>query len=165
MKSKIIVPLCLAAGALMAVLVMHYPQIKEQVRPSETEELTQAEVGLFLQFEREVKAVRQAVQNGILAEDVEYLVQASSKSLEVFDLLDELTRAFPEAQGLEKTYQDFYAQLVSIISLFMEKRLERGRARLMELEESHSFIDGKMRAIVDSVTGDGCLPCFEDLDL
>ncbi len=162
MNKKIPAFLVLLLGAGLAAMFLYYTQIPDRDAAREAE-LSDAEVGMFLQFERKVTAVRQAVQNGILAEDEDYLIQASRQSVEVFDLIQDLTSRFPEAEGLESAYQDYYAQLVSIITLFMENRLEQGRARLLELEQSHGFIEGKMRAIVDTVTGEGCLPCFQEL--
>ncbi len=163
MKLKIIAPVLILLGAGLAVLALQYTDIFNGEKEEETAELTEAEMGMFLDLERKVKDVRQSVQNGILTEDADFLIQASNQSVEVFDLIDNLTARFPEAEGLEEAYQDFYAKLVSIITLFMENRLEPGRARLMELEESHGFIDNKLRGIVATVTGEGCLPCFQDL--
>jgi len=163
MKMKIMAPVLILLGAGLAVLALQYTDIFNWEKEEETLELTEAQMGMFLDLERKVKAVRQSVQNGILAQDEDFLIQASNQSLEVFDLIDSLTDTFQEAEGLEEAYQDFYASLVSIITLFLENRLEPGRARLMEMEESHAFIDNKLRGIVATVTGEGCLPCFQDL--
>jgi len=127
---------------------------------AEQEKLNQEQLAMLLQFERKVIQVQQAVKSGILADDSAYLVTAAQTSLEVFDLLDQIKAAFPDAADLEKSYQDFYAKLLTIVTLFFENRLERGRATLMELEESHVFIYGKLRAIMSTATGDGCVPCF-----
>ncbi len=162
MNIKILIPLCLLLVVGAAVLILNQFQVLEREAADETE-LTEEQIGMFLQFERKVKDVRQSVQNGIMAEDKDHLIQAAQKSLVVFDLAQELEEEFPQAEGLKKTYEEFYARLVSIITLFMENRLEQGRARLMELEQSHVFVHGKLEAILDSVTGEGCVPCFEDL--
>ncbi|SMP44773.1 hypothetical protein SAMN06295888_10329 [Desulfonatronum zhilinae] len=127
---------------------------------AEQEKLDQEQLAMLLQFERKVIQVQQAVKSGILTDDSAYLVMAAQVSLEVFDLLDQIKAAFPDAAALEKSYQDFYAKLLTIVTLFFENRLERGRATLMELEESHVFIYGKLRAIMSTATGDGCVPCF-----
>ncbi len=163
MNIKILAPIFVLLGAGLAVLVLQYPQVLDREKGEEVEELSEAEMAMFLELERKVRDVRQSVQNGILAEDEDFLIQASNQSIEVYDLIEKLSDRFPEAEGLEEAYQDFYAKLVSIITLFMENRLEPGRARLMELEQSHGFIDNKLRGLVDTVTGEGCLPCFQDL--
>ncbi len=126
------------------------------------EGITDEQLALLVDFERKVTLVQQAIKNGILTRDSDYLIVAANISLDVFDLLDQIENVFSDAETLAGSYQDYFAKLVTIISLFYENRLERGRASLMELEESHIFIQGKLRAITQTAIGDGCVPCFGD---
>jgi len=126
----------------------------------ERERITDQQLTLLVDFERKVTLVQQAIKNGILTRDSDYLIVAANISLDAYDLLEQIEDVFPDAEELTDSYQDYYAKLVTIITLFYENRLERGRASLMELEESHSFIQGKLRVITQTATGDGCVPCF-----
>ncbi len=64
--------------------------------------------------------------------ELSYLVMAAQTSLEVFDLLDQIKGRLPQrSPTLGKSYLDFYAKLLTIVTLFFENRLERGRATLM----------------------------------
>ncbi len=128
----------------------------------ERERITDEQVALLMDFERKVTLVQQAIKNGILTRDSDYLIVAANISLDAYDLLEQIEDVFPDSEDLTDSYQDYFAKLVTIITLFYENRLERGRASLMELEESHTFIQGKLRAITRTATGDGCVPCFGD---
>lgn len=132
----------------------------QQPKEAEKQKLNEAQLALLLQFERRALQVQQSIKSGILTKDPAFMVQAAQTSLSVFDTLAEIEASFPEARELTRSYQDFYAKLVTIISLFFENRLERGRATLMELEESNVFIYGKLRNIMSTATGQGCVPCF-----
>jgi len=128
----------------------------------ERERITDQQLALLVDFERKVTLVQQAIKSGILTRDSDYLIVAANISLDAYDLLDQIEEIFPESEELTSSYQDYFSKLVTIITLFYENRLERGRASLMELEESHTFIQGKLRAITQTATGDGCVPCFGD---
>lgn len=122
--------------------------------------LNPEQLSMLLEFEHKVILVQQAVKSVILADDSAYLVTAAQTSLKIIDLLDQIKAAFPGAVALEKSCRNFHAKLLTIAPLFFEERPVRGRATLMELEKSHVFICGKLQAIMSTVAGNGCLPCF-----
>lgn len=145
---------------LLPALFLFLSACSEDRPVEKSERITDEQLALLVDFERKVTLVQQAIKNGILTRDSDYLIVAANISLDVYDLLDQIETIFPDAEDLAGSYQDYFAKLVTIISLFYENRLERGRASLMELEESHIFIQGKLRAITQTAIGDGCVPCF-----
>ena len=155
------IKLYLLTGLLLAAMLL-LSACSDDGFVEEGEKITDDQIALLVDFERKVSLVQQAIKNGILTRDSDYLIVASNISLDAYDLLDQIEGIFPESDELTRSYQDYFAKLVTIITLFYENRLERGRASLMELEESHTFIQGKLRAITRTATGDGCIPCFDD---
>ncbi len=155
------IKLYLLTGSLLAAMLL-LSACSDDGFVEEGEKIADDQIALLVDFERKVTLVQQAIKNGILTRDSDYLIVASNISLDAYDLLDQIEGVFPGSEELTVSYQDYFAKLVTIITLFYENRLERGRASLMELEESHTFIQGKLRAITRTATGDGCIPCFDD---
>ncbi len=151
--------LIFSIGLSLAIILLLSACSDEQA-VEKREIITDEQVALLVDFERKVTLVQQAIKNGILTRDSDYLILAANISLDAYDLLEQIEEVFPDSEDLTDSYQDYFAKLVTIITLFYENRLERGRASLMELEESHTFIQGKLRVITRTATGDGCVPCF-----
>ena len=72
-----------------------------------------------------ISDVRILIQNAIMVEDEAYSVFAAQRSLEIFDKLDKLGEVHPgEAEQIRRLYTEYYLEVVSIKSLFLENKMD-----------------------------------------
>lgn len=96
------------------------------------------------------KEITSNVQSGILTGDDEYTILAAQNSLQIFELIEELSQSHPqEAAIINERYIDFYTSMIAIYSVFTENRLEEGRERLLEVEQKAEEMNNFMAATTD----------------
>lgn len=135
-KRQMIVPILVLAFFISAsflwIFYFHNYQLKRII---ETTRLLNVISG-------DIRELNRTVQSGILTLDDKYAVQSAGYSLKVFAGLARLEETYPDkARIIEALHMDYYVKLVSIGSLFIEKRLDEGRRRLNEIEAGYTKID------------------------
>lgn len=81
-----------------------------------------------------VNGINSDIRGGILSQDEQDMIQASASSMEVYSVLEAIRADYPdEAATFRADYTRYFAKLVSTSSLFLENRLDLGRARLAEM--------------------------------
>ncbi len=81
-----------------------------------------------------VNGINSDIRGGILSQDEQDMIQASASSMEIYSVLEAIRADYPnEAATFRADYTRYFAKLVSTSSLFMENRLDLGRARLSEM--------------------------------
>lgn len=135
-KSKIILPILLIAVFVFSsfgwIFYFHKYQLKQIIET----------IQLLNQIDSDIKEFNRVIQSGILTLDNKYTIQADRYSLGIFDSLNTLKKTHSsEAERIKRRYMDYYSKLISINSLFLEKRLQEGRKRLDELELIYSEIN------------------------
>jgi len=143
-KSKIVLPILLIAVFVFATFGLIYRfQNHEMARIVEAERLLdQISEGMF--------EINRTIQSGILTLDEKYAVQSAQRSLRIFDKLSALENLHSaEAAAIRRMYLAYYVKLVSINSIFLEKRLDEGRTRLADLDMSFSRISAEMKRMID----------------
>ncbi|BCB96195.1 hypothetical protein JZK55_11170 [Dissulfurispira thermophila] len=138
-KTKITLPILLIAIFVFSsfgwIFYFHNYQLKQITRT----------VYLLNTIDRDIKEFNMAVQSGILTLDNKYVIHADKHSLSVFDSLSTLRKSHSlEAERIKRKYMEYYSKLVSINSLFLEKRIAEGRKRLGELELIYSEINDEI---------------------
>lgn len=147
-KTKIVPPLLLIAVFVFSTFAWIY-----RFQNYEMERIIEAE-RLLDKISEEIHEINRTIQSGILTLDEGYAVHTAQHSLRVIEMLTALEKLYPEDAGaIKRMYLDYYVKIVSINSLFLEKRVEEGRARLAELELSHSKINSEMVRIISLQIG------------
>lgn len=95
-----------------------------------------------------VNEVGQKIQSGILTDDETYSVEAANLSLEVHDLLELLKETHPkEGAAVEADFTAFFVNMVAINSIFLENRIDEGRARLGEIGNLQNSINSSLNTV------------------
>ncbi|MEW6738750.1 MAG: hypothetical protein ACOYU2_03365 [Nitrospirota bacterium] len=148
-KNKIILPILLIAVFVFSsfgwIFYFHNYQLKQIIET----------IQLLNRIDSDIKEFNRAIQSGILTLDHKYVIQSDGHSLRVFDNLNNLKKTHPEdADKIKHEYMGYYSKLISINSLFLEKRLGEGRRRLTELESSYSRINDEITKSIAAHTGE-----------
>jgi signal transduction histidine kinase len=138
-KNKIILPILLIALFVFSTFGWIYRFQNYQMDRIVTAER------LLDQIRQEMHDINRTIQSGILTLDERYAVEAAGHSLHVFDHLSALEKLHSaDAETIRMMYLNYYPKIVSINSLFLEKRLDEGRIRLAELETSYSEMNAQL---------------------
>jgi methyl-accepting chemotaxis protein len=151
LAKKIVIPFALVGVVVMLVFGL-LQGIEYKQRGLVERELVLAGV---LSRVHEVSA---RVQSGILTRQESYAIEAAQSALAADAALTELTPDYPEAAALLAQFQDFFAGMVAINSMYLENRLAEGEKRLTELGSLEQNIDQAVSgAIADSHAARGKL--------
>lgn len=147
-KSRIILPLALIAFFVFSTFGVIYRFQNHQLgRIIEAERLLD-------QISEAMFEINRTSQSGILTLDEKYDVQSSKHSLIVFEKLAELNKLHPaDTARIRRMYLAYYVKIVSINSLFLEKRLDEGRTRLAEIDSGFSEINAELEKQIDFQIG------------
>lgn len=132
----IFLTLGLASGFLLILYLQYGPIDKIQTVRDETKKI-----------ELYTQEVASTLKSGILANENRYNIEVAQRSLQVFELIDQIEIDYPdEAKLMKDNYLQFYSKLISIQGLFSENRVDEGTERIKEIEkiqtEMFSVIDG-----------------------
>ena len=143
-KSKIVLPLLLIAFFVFSTFGLIYRFQNHQLgRIIEAERLLD-------QISEAMFEINRTSQSGILTLDERYDVQSARYSLIVFEKLAELNNLQPaDAAKIRRMYLAYYVKIVSINSLFLEKRLDEGRTRLAEIDSGFSEMSAELEKQID----------------
>jgi len=146
-KSQIVLPILLIAVFVFSTFGLIYRFQNHQIgRIIEAERLLD-------QISKGMYELNRTIQSGILTLDEKYAVQSARYSLQIIEKLSALENLHPaEAAEMRRMYLAYYVKLVSISSIFLEKRLDEGRTRLADLDMSFSKINAEMKRMVDLQT-------------
>jgi methyl-accepting chemotaxis protein len=143
--SKKIVGAFLVLG-LVAVVMVGVFALVDRLRESAA-----AEERVMLDTLLGVQRISAAVKSGILTRDETYAIAASRAALAVDAHLDALTG---DDAGLRKQFQDYFANVVAITSVFLENRVAEGEKRLADLRTREQGIDEAVQARLSAVSAE-----------
>ncbi len=127
-KIKIAAPILAMAGIVILTFGLTYYYLNTNVRHIEQDRES------FHHMNALTDSLTIAIQSGILTQDSSYAIGAARHSLAIYDLLEGLEASYPdEIAQYGEMFQDYFATVVSINSLFEENRVEEGSQRLEEL--------------------------------
>lgn len=144
-KSRIILPIAMIGIFVFSSFAWIYYFNNHQLRQIIEEER------LLDEISGDIKEFNRTIQSGILTLDETYEIRSANFSLRVFERLELLQKTHSdEAERLRRMHIDYYTKLVSISSLFLEKRLEEGRSNLSALERSYSGINQEIEGMIEA---------------
>ncbi|MBI5233331.1 MAG: PAS domain S-box protein [Deltaproteobacteria bacterium] len=112
-------------------------------------------IRLLDSIDGDIKEFNRTIQSSILTLDDAYAVKSAAYSLRIFDNLDKLSKLHPDdTERIRHEYMNYCVKLVSISSLFLEKRREEGKRHLAELEISYEKINREISVVLDDETGE-----------
>ncbi|MCK8825718.1 methyl-accepting chemotaxis protein [Fuchsiella alkaliacetigena] len=145
LRGKITVPMVMITILAIAIfgITFYYQNYQFQEINSELERIHSLE----REVTNNIKDTIIQLQNGIMTGSEVYSLDAAQVSLETYELLAELENEYPEvAEVVIEDYTHFYAELVAITSLFLERRDDEGDQRLAEIRELYNEIEAEVSA-------------------
>ncbi|MBE0508094.1 MAG: methyl-accepting chemotaxis protein [Marinospirillum sp.] len=125
---KIALPFLLLAAIILTVFASVYWLLDRQLL-----ELVDSRERMS-RVELNIERITADLQSGILSLNDEYFIAAAQTSLLVEQELQWLQAQQPELlRGFNEQYQQFYAGMVAVSSVFLEQRVEEGQQRLSDL--------------------------------
>lgn len=131
LKKKILSPLFILAGLIFIFFGFVYYSLNTVIAGLE------ADGQRLYRIDDIGKTIYRSVQSGILTKEPRYLIETAQASLTFQSTLKELAARFPnETLELSTLHLQYYAKLVSVMSLFNENRTAEANKRLQEIEAS-----------------------------
>ena len=134
LTKKIVLPIALIGLLVLIVLgVLHSIELRQET-------LAHREI-VLTQLQTQVREVSARVQSGILTHKDSYAIDAAKTALAADQALHTLAADYPQAESLLTAFQDYYAGMVAVNSVFLENRKEEGEKRLDELRTREANVD------------------------
>jgi methyl-accepting chemotaxis protein len=147
LTNKIILPIALIGLLILIVLgVLHGIEQRQET-------LANREIVLN-QLQTQVREVSARVQSGILTRQESYAIDAANAALAADQAMTALAANYPKSTALLAKFQDYYAGMVAINSVYLENRQAEGEKRLGELRARELAVDQAVNAAVTEAHGE-----------
>lgn len=141
LATKILLPYALLGLIIIGVFAgLYHFNVRTEAAARFESALLETEVG--------INALAARMQTGILTRDDRHSISAAKLALEIGSHLQGLSHSAPEIKMMIPRFQDYFAGIVSISSLFLENRLDEGERQVERVETLHASMDAEVKKLI-----------------